>query len=132
MLISGSVVSDSFEIPWTIACQAPLSMGFPGKNTGVGCHFLFWGIFPPQGSKLHLLHWQTSSLSLSHPESPFKCLQMKIIYQTSIFQGDIFCYWLLYKRGHSVCNIASICTVSIRSNNFISNFVIFLTLSRNI
>ena len=24
---------------WTIACQAPLSMGFSGKNTGVGCHF---------------------------------------------------------------------------------------------
>ena len=21
-------------------CQAPPSMGFPGKNTGVGCHFL--------------------------------------------------------------------------------------------
>ena len=29
----------------TIAHQAPLSMGFPGKSTGVGCHFLFQGIF---------------------------------------------------------------------------------------
>ena len=26
--------------PWTVAGQTPLSMGFPGKNTGVGCHFL--------------------------------------------------------------------------------------------
>ena len=26
--------------PWTVACQASLSMGFLGKNTGVGCHFL--------------------------------------------------------------------------------------------
>ena len=26
---SRSVVSDSFATPWTIACQAPLSMGFP-------------------------------------------------------------------------------------------------------
>ena len=25
---------------WTIARQASLSMGFPGKNIGVGCHFL--------------------------------------------------------------------------------------------
>ena len=25
--------------PWTVAHQAPLSMGFPSKNTGVGCHF---------------------------------------------------------------------------------------------
>ena len=24
--------------PWTVAFQAPLSRGFPGKSTGVGCH----------------------------------------------------------------------------------------------
>ena len=29
---------------------------FPGKNTGVGCHFLLQGIFPTQGSKQHLLY----------------------------------------------------------------------------
>ena len=29
-----------FVTPWTVARQAPLSMGSPGKNTGVGCHFL--------------------------------------------------------------------------------------------
>ena len=40
----------------TIAHQAPLSMGFSGKNTGVGCHFLFQGIFPTQGWNLTLLH----------------------------------------------------------------------------
>ena len=42
---------------------------FPGKNTGVGCCFLFLGIFLNQGSKLHLLsllHWQVDSLSLPH------------------------------------------------------------------
>ena len=33
-----------------IACQAPLSMGFPRKNTGGGCHFLFQGIFLTQRS----------------------------------------------------------------------------------
>ena len=33
------IVSDSASM-WTVAHQAPLSMGFPGKNTGVGCHFL--------------------------------------------------------------------------------------------
>ena len=27
---------------------------FPGKNTGVGCHFLLQGIFPTQGLNLHL------------------------------------------------------------------------------
>ena len=31
--------------PGTVACQAPLSIGFPGKNIGVGCPFLLQGIF---------------------------------------------------------------------------------------
>ena len=35
-----SVGSNSFVIPWTIAHQALLSIGFPGKNTEEGCHFL--------------------------------------------------------------------------------------------
>ena len=39
---------------------------FPGKNTGVGCHFLLQGIFPTQGLNLRLLHWQADSLPLSH------------------------------------------------------------------
>ena len=40
---------------------------FLGKNTGVGCHFLFHGIFPTQGSNsslLHLLYWQADSLPI--------------------------------------------------------------------
>ena len=41
--------------------------GSPGKNTGVGCHFLLQGIFPTQGLNAHLLHGQTDSLPLSHP-----------------------------------------------------------------
>ena len=35
-----------------------------GKNTGVGLHFLFQGIFLTLGLKLHLLHrqpWQVDS-----------------------------------------------------------------------
>ena len=30
---------------------------FPSKNTGVGFHFLFQGIFLTQGSNLGLLHY---------------------------------------------------------------------------
>ena len=54
---------------WTVAHQAPLSMGFPGKNTGVGCQFLLQGIFSNQGSNPCLLHWQVDSLPLSHQGS---------------------------------------------------------------
>ena len=42
---------------------------FPGKNTGMGCHFLLQGIFPTQGLNLLLLHLlcrQAGSLPLSH------------------------------------------------------------------
>ena len=34
-----SVMSDSFVIPWTIACQAPLSMGFPRRECWSGLQF---------------------------------------------------------------------------------------------
>jgi len=34
-------MSDFFVTPRTAAHQVPLSMGFPGKNTGVGCQGIF-------------------------------------------------------------------------------------------
>ena len=55
LLFSISVMSDSFVTPWTVAHQAPCPWDFPGKNTGVGCHFLLQGILPTQGSNPHLL-----------------------------------------------------------------------------
>ena len=48
----------------------------PGKNTGVGCHFLLQGTFPTQGlnsSLLYLLHWQRDSLPPCHLQSPNEC-----------------------------------------------------------
>ena len=43
---------------------------FPGKNTGVGCHFLLQGILPTHGLNPCLLHWQADSLPLSHQGNP--------------------------------------------------------------
>ena len=40
--------------------------GFPGKNTGVGCHFLLQGIFPFQESNPGLLHCRQILYHLSH------------------------------------------------------------------
>ena len=42
----------------------------PGKNTGVGCHFLLQGIFLAQESKLGLLHYRQSLYQLIHKGSP--------------------------------------------------------------
>ena len=63
-----SVLSDSV-IPWTVACQAPLSMEFPRKEYWSRCPFPPPGDFSTQGSNsrlLHLLLWQVDSLPLSH------------------------------------------------------------------
>ena len=47
--------------PWTVDHQLLCPWGSPGKNTGVGSHFLLQGIFPTQGENL-FLHWQAGSL----------------------------------------------------------------------
>ena len=53
-----------FVTSWTVASQTCCTWNFPGENTGVGCHFLFQGIFLTQGLNLYLLsllHWQTTA-----------------------------------------------------------------------
>jgi len=47
MCVSHSVMSDSFAVPWTVACQAP---HLQARITVVGSHSLFKGIFLTQGS----------------------------------------------------------------------------------
>ena len=70
-----------FAALWTLACQAPLSMGFSRQKywSGLPC-LLLQGIFLTQGSNphlLHLLHWQVGSLSVVCPgKSP--CLHTSI------------------------------------------------------
>ena len=62
-----------FVTPWTVAHQAPLSMGFSRQEYWMGCHALLQGIFPTRGWNLHLsclLHWQAGSLPLVPPGKP--------------------------------------------------------------
>ena len=47
---------------WTVAHQAPLSVGFSRQEYWMDWYALFQGNFPTQGSNLcllHLLHWHT-------------------------------------------------------------------------
>ena len=60
-------------------CSSPGSSvhgDFPGKKTGVGCHFLLQRIFLAQRLNLYLLHWQVDSLPLETPE---KCLYPSLV-----------------------------------------------------
>ena len=70
---SRSGLYHSLGPPRIIAHQAPLSMGFPGKSTGVGCHFLLQRIFPAQWSNLGLLHCRWILYQLSYQGSPSIC-----------------------------------------------------------
>ena len=58
---------------WTVAHQAPLSMGFSRKEYRSGLPFPPPMDLPDPGIKpatLHLLSWQVCSLPLSHLGSP--------------------------------------------------------------
>ena len=65
---------------WTVARQAPLSMGFSSKNTGVGCHALLQGIFPSQGSNPHLLVSPIGRWVLYHQHHPGSPLTQYILF----------------------------------------------------
>ena len=74
MCVSRSVMSDSL---WPhMNCSPPgfsVHGDYPGKNTGVGCHFLLQRIFPTQGSNpclLHLLALAGGFYTTEPPEDP--------------------------------------------------------------
>ena len=104
LLFSHSVGSES-ETPWTVAHQAPLSIGFPGKNTGVGCQLLVQGIFPTQGSNLCLPHcrrilyrWATRKPNIGPFKNPPLCIAVLsyLIFMLSVFWKKIVqMYWCL-------------------------------------
>ena len=48
----------------------PVDCSLPGKNTGVGCHFLLQGVFPTQGLNLGLPSFRQILYCLSHQGSP--------------------------------------------------------------
>ena len=65
--VSHSVVSDSLRPHGLWPSRLFCPWDIPGKNTEAGCHALFQGTFPTQGSNLRLLclwHWQWGSLPL--------------------------------------------------------------------
>ena len=100
----------------TIACQAPLPLGFSRQEYGVGHHALLQGIFLTQGSNiclLCLLHWQVGSLHLARTKKPilsYNYLLLKKRWEqrssSSLFQklencGAINLLWILSKADLS-------------------------------
>ena len=65
-VLSFPLMSDSFAIPWTVACQILCPWNSPGKNTGVGSYSLLQGIFLIQGLNLDFPHCRQILYHLSH------------------------------------------------------------------
>ena len=72
-VLSCSVMSDSLWPCRLKPTRLLYPWDSPGKNTGMGCHFILQGIFPTLGSNsclLSLLHWDAGSSPLCHLGSP--------------------------------------------------------------
>ena len=67
--VSCSVVSDCLGPHGLSSPRLLCPWDFPGKSTGVGCHFLLQGIFPAQGLHPGLSHCWQSLYCLSHQGS---------------------------------------------------------------
>ena len=105
----------------TMDCSLPgssVNRNFPGKNTGVGCHFLLQGISLTQGSDLCLLSWQADPLPQCHLGSPFKHYlskyKKKAAFETSSYWTHI---WLdsnlliTHFKNSSVLNTINLITM---------------------
>ena len=84
LFFSCSAVSDSFVTPWTVDCQAPLTMGFPRQKYWSGLPYPSSGDLPDPGIKPISPASQEDSLLLSHQGSPMPILQMR---KTEVLSG---------------------------------------------
>ena len=70
-VLSHSVVSNPLQPRGLQPTRLLCPWDSPGKNAGVGCHFLLQGTFLTQGSNPSVLHWQADSSPQSHQGSPY-------------------------------------------------------------
>ena len=68
----------------TVACQVPLSMDSPGKNTGMDYHSLLQGIFPTRGLNPGLLHCRQTLYCLSYREALIDPISLAYLQSTHI------------------------------------------------
>ena len=73
MTMDGTVTMSCLTVatPWTVVCQAPLSMGFSRQGYWSGLPFLFPGDLPSPGIKPSLLHCRQILYQLNYEGSPW-------------------------------------------------------------
>ena len=113
MCISRSVLSNSLWPHRLYPARLLCPWNSPNKNTGVGSHSLFQGIFPTQGWNPGLLYWRQILYCLSHQGSPLRC--------THIWNLHI----VYFKYN---CNFLNYTPIKLKKGKWIKNFkgIIFL------
>ena len=103
-VLSCSVTSDSV-VPWTVACQAPLSIEFSRQEYWSRLPFPSPRIFLTQGSNpclLHLLHWQVDSLPLSPSVKPHNSFTAMVpLHQVNCINTNNIVY-----SDHGACHLS--------------------------
>ena len=93
-----SGTSDSFATPWTVACQAPLSTGFPRQENWSGLPFPSSGDLPDPGIEPRSpVLTELASGFFSHLQRPL-CSRPDTISQLSCNQLEP-CDWILAKES---------------------------------
>ena len=87
-----------FVMSWTVAHQAPLSMGFSRKNAGIGCHAPLQGIFSTQASNPGLPHCRRILYHLSH--------QGSLVDEMLFFSTYLFFFFLSLNEKSIICHHA--------------------------
>ena len=94
---NGGLVAQSCLIlcnPWSVGCQAPLSMGFFRQEYWSGLPFTSPGDLPDPGIKPRSPAWQGDSLPLSHQGSPkhiSSCILFSLTPGDGEGQGGLMC-----------------------------------------
>ena len=74
-------VMSNFLQPHGLSARLLCPWNFPGKNTGIGCHFLLRWIFQPR-DQTHI--------------SCISCIGRQIFYDCTIWEACTFLYWILW------------------------------------
>ena len=108
---SRSVVSNSLQPHGLQPTRLLRPWNFPGKNTGVGCHFLLHGIFPTWGLNPHLLHCRQILFPLNY----WEVLHAQICHSSTCIATDIYilkyfflvfiCVYFVYNQLHTTFKI---------------------------
>ena len=106
----------SFATLWTIARQAPLSLGFSRRECQSGLLRSSPGHFPVSGSSLHLfrcLHWQVSSLPRV-PPAKHSHLRLTTDYDNvgqdfSLLKSCLFKQWQMTAVKTIICCMLILC-----------------------